>query len=175
MPFNHIKTNPVYNAFAYTDACIGRLVKRLKQSDLWDSLLVIFVADHGIPEPKGTSEAQPDMHHIPLFWCGGAIADRYTVVDDICSQADLAATLLSQLGLPVGRFSFSRDVLSPNYKYPYVFHTFPGGMTFIDSTGFTVYDLIENRTISEKSTHSKERIDKGKAYLQKMSEDFWSR
>lgn len=37
------------------------------------------------------------------------------------NQADLAATLLGQLGLDHSSFNFSRNVLGSDYTYPFAF------------------------------------------------------
>lgn len=42
-------------------------------------------------------------------------------VDKIMNQTDLAATLLGQLGLEHTAFTFSRNVLGSDYKYPLPF------------------------------------------------------
>ena len=39
------------NAMAFSDAQIGRLIDRLRESPVWDNLLVVLVADHGYPYP----------------------------------------------------------------------------------------------------------------------------
>ena len=36
---------------AFSDAQIGRLIDRLRESPVWDNLLVVLVADHGYPYP----------------------------------------------------------------------------------------------------------------------------
>lgn len=61
-------------------------------------------------------------------------------VDKIMNQTDLAATLLGQLGLEHTAFTFSRNVLGSDYKYPFAFYSFNNGFSFRDSTGVTVFD-----------------------------------
>ena len=39
-------TDPVLNAMAFSDACVGRMIDRLKASPAWRNLLVVLVADH---------------------------------------------------------------------------------------------------------------------------------
>ena len=48
--------------------------------------------------------------------------------------------LLGQLGLEHTAFTFSRNVLGSDYKYPFAFYSFNNGFSFRDSTGVTVFD-----------------------------------
>ncbi|MDY5968416.1 MAG: sulfatase-like hydrolase/transferase [Bacteroidales bacterium] len=170
VPFGKIIGDKKANAFAYTDSCIGVFVKTLKGAPRWDSTLVVFVADHGVTYPESITEADPSKHHIPLFMIGGVCAQPL-VVDKYCTQNDLAATLLSLLGLPHSDFHFSHNVLSPAYTYPYAVHTYSNGIAYIDSTGATVLDLTSMKPVTETPTPSLFRINRAKAYLQLAMRD----
>ena len=74
------------------------------------------------------------------------------------------------MGLPHDDYLFSRDVMSRNYTYPFVVHTYNNGITMKDSTGFAVYDLNVNRIIVDKSTDAQKLIRRGMAILQTASE-----
>lgn len=52
-------------------------------------------------------------HTIPLILIGGAVKEP-RVVDTYASQIDIAATLLSQLGLPHDDFTFSKNIFNPS-------------------------------------------------------------
>ena len=91
--------DPVLNAMAFSDECVGRMIDRLKASPAWDNLLVVLVADHGYPYPKTLPYNVPLRHRIPMLWTGGAVSSP-RIVGTYASQIDIAATLLSQLGLP---------------------------------------------------------------------------
>lgn len=155
--------DPRLNAFAYTDACIDRLIAGLKASPAWDNLLVILVPDHGFL--LDTTYEDPEFFHCPMLWLGGAVkAPRQ--VDKLMSQSDVCATLLGQLNLKHDNYPWSRDVFSPDYKQPFVYSTFPGGILFRDSTGTTVYDINSDRPLLETPAPSAERAKKAKALLQ---------
>ena len=96
------------------------------------------------------------------------MCDVLGVVDVVCNQSDQAATLLGQLGLPHGKFRFSRDVFSQNYTQPFAYHTFNNGFSMVDSTRFVVYDLTSNQTVVGNAP---DLIERGKAILQITSED----
>ena len=163
---------------AYLDDCIGKLVTRLKASPAWNNLLLIILPDHSISYPAGITEANPERNRIPIIWTGGAVR-KPRRVEAICNQTDLAATLLGQLGIPHSDFSFSRDVLSSSYTYPCAVHTFSGGISFIDSTGYIVEDLNAKKIIkSERTVKGKNKEDflsLPHAYLQHTITDFAER
>jgi hypothetical protein len=154
-------------------------VTRLKASSAWNDLLLIILPDHSITYPDGITEANPERNRIPIIWAGGAVR-KPRLISTLCNQTDLAATLFGQLGLPHSDFSFSRDVLSSTYTYPCAVHTFSGGITFIDSTGYIVKELgVENEkfdTSGQSSMANRQwSIKLARAYLQKTMEDFAKR
>ena len=129
------------NAFAYTDQCLGAWLDSLRHTPAWDNLLVVLVADHGIPV-GGLAPAEKHLAtRIPILWLGGAVRQPRTI-DVLMNQTDLAATLLAQLGLADSSFRFSRNVLSPAYKAPFAVNAYKNGLYYIDSTGVTNYDCI---------------------------------
>ena len=138
VPYHRLE-DKIPNAFAYTDECLGKFIDRLKQTPAWKDLLVICLPDHGFYYPREGSNAMPRFYHIPLLWLGGAVKQPMQV-DKIMNQTDLAATLLGQLGLEHTAFTFSRNVLGSDYKYPFAFYSFNNGFSFRDSTGVTVFD-----------------------------------
>lgn len=166
VPYNRIKGDKKANAMAYLDDCIGRFISQIRRTPQWRNLLVIILPDHGIAYPQGLTEASPRRYHIPMLWLGGAVKTPRRI-DRLCSQSDLAATLLGQLGIKHGDFVFSRDVLSATYKYPTAYHAFDNGISFIDSTGATVYDLTSKRALTDTPSPSPRRLDYAKAMLQK--------
>lgn len=174
VPYHRIKNNIRTNAMAYTDHCLGQFVAKLKKTPAWKNMLIICIADHGIGYPKGLAESDRRRYHIPMLWIGGAVKSP-RVVDKICNQTDLPATLLGQLGLEHGKFTFSRDVLSKDYVYPFAMHTFDNGFAFVDSTGYTVQDFNSGKILTDLPTPSKRRYSLGHAILQTTIHDFKER
>ena len=162
------------NAFAYTDECLGKFIDRLKQTPAWKDLLVICLPDHGFYYPREGSNAMPRFYHIPLLWLGGAVKQPMQV-DKIMNQTDLAATLLGQLGLEHTAFTFSRNVLGSDYKYPFAFYSFNNGFSFRDSTGVTVFDNNSGSILFDEPEADESRLDKGKAILQTVYDDLGNR
>lgn len=173
VPYHRLE-DKIPNAFAYTDECLGKFIDRLKQTPAWKDLLVICLPDHGFYYPREGSNAIPRFYHIPLLWLGGAVKQPMQV-DKIMNQTDLAATLLGQLGLEHTAFTFSRNVLGSDYKYPFAFYSFNNGFSFRDSTGVTVFDNNSGSILFNEPEADESRLDKGKAILQTVYDDLGNR
>ena len=173
VPYHRLE-DKIPNAFAYTDECLGKFIDRLKQTPAWKDLLVICLPDHGFYYPREGSNAMPRFYHIPLLWLGGAVKQPMQV-DKIMNQTDLAATLLGQLGLEHTAFTFSRNVLGSDYKYPFAFYSFNNGFSFRDSTGVTVFDNNSGSILFNEPEADESRLDKGKAILQTVYDDLGNR
>lgn len=173
VPYHRLE-DKIPNAFAYTDECLGKFVDRLKQTPAWKDLLVICLPDHGFYYPREGSNAMPRFYHIPLLWLGGAVKQPMQV-DKIMNQTDWAATLLGQLGLEHTAFTFSRNVLGSDYKYPFAFYSFNNGFSFRDSTGVTVFDNNSGSILFDEPEADESRLDKGKAILQTVYDDLGNR
>lgn len=154
--------DPMLNAMAFTDACLGRFVERVRQTPVWDDLLVILIADHAYPYPYGIANSDALRHRIPMLWLGGAVR-RPTVVETYGSQSDLAATLLAQLGIAHGDFLFSRDLFDPA-RPKFGYWCFNNGFGAADAGGTTIFDCTSARVISLDSTAA--QLRDGKAMLQ---------
>lgn len=157
------------NAFAYSDSCIYALVRQLKASPEWDSLLVIIVPDHGIPASDGQSSADPEVARIPMLWTGGAVRQP-AEVDRMMNQSDLAATLLAQMGIDASEFVLSRNVMSPSASHnrPFAIHSFRNGINYFDTTGVTSFDCVEQEEFLALPSHSSDRLRHARAALQHL-------
>lgn len=168
VPVNKYKEKQ-YNGFCYVDQCIGRFLDEMRQSKQWDNLLVVFMPDHS-SDFNEFDEQHPDRNRIPMIWTGGAVKEPKKL-DMLCNQSDFAATLLGQMGLSHTDFTFSRDVTSPSYHYPFAIHMFNNGVSMTDSTGFMLYDLTAERITAKTSKDAERMARTAKAILQMASED----
>lgn len=168
VPYNRLKEE-VPNAFAYTDDCLGKFVEKMRKSPMWDNLLIVCIPDHGVRYFDGMTHEQ--HHHNTMLWIGGAVKGR-RIINTLMSQSDMAATLLGQLRINHDDYTFSRDVLSEEYReYPFAFFTFKEGIGLRDSTGFTVYDVIGNKVIENHGNNQAVRTNRAKAILQSIYDD----
>lgn len=176
VPYNRIPGDEKANAFAFTDEQLGQFIDKLKKSDVWNNTLVVCIADHSVVGyPAGIEQTDRNRNHIPLLLLGGAVKEPKRI-GVLFNQSDLPATLLAQLGLPADDFIFSRNILGKEYKYPFAYHCYNNGISFIDSTGFTVYDLNSRKEIMQQPADGgKERLRRVKAILQTTYTDFHNR
>ncbi|MFI3306159.1 MAG: LTA synthase family protein [Rikenellaceae bacterium] len=142
---------PILDAMHYTDTELGRLYDRLRESDAWDNLLLIVVADHATNYPRSISYDSPTRHHIPLVFGGGAIEIPLDApyfeskLSGAVSQCDIVATVLSQMGIDRREFIFSRDVFDRNSARPqYAYYTYNNGFGIVKSGGSMTYDITNN-------------------------------
>ena len=168
VPVNKYKEKQ-YNGFWYVDQCIGTFLDTMKQSELWDNLLIVLMPDHS-SDFNEYVEQHPDRNRIPMIWTGGAVKEPRKL-DMICNQSDFAATLLGQMGLSHDDFTFSRDVTSRDYRYPFAIHMFNNGVSMTDSTGFMLYDLTTEHITTTTSSDAKRMARTAKAILQLAGED----
>ena len=170
----HRLDDKICNSFAYTDSCLGAFVDSLRNSPVWDNLLLVITPDHGFRYPQQGFAFDPHVHHIPILWLGGAVKEP-RVIDRFTVQPDMAATILAQMGIDFSDFRFSRNVLSDTYKYPFSFYTFSNGLCFIDSTGITLYDDDSGKCLINDPVGSDLRLDRGKAIMQTLYDDLEAR
>ncbi len=168
---SHKLEHPYLNSVAYTDSCIGDFVAQLKQRDVWNDLLLVILPDHAYRYPSDLSSTCVARHEIPMLWLGGALAVQPMKVDTLCSQMDLARTLLSQMEIPSGDFVFSKDIFgkdTPKFAY----YAFPDGFGFIDRRGVAVFD---NASMTPQLCDNDSLVICGKAFLQSLYDDLSKR
>ena len=164
----------VLNAFAYLDQCLHDFIEPLKQTPVWNNLLIIMLADHGISYGEIKQTKPVERNHIPLLWIGGAVKEPRRI-ETICNQSDLAATLLGQLRINHDAFTFSRDILSSTYTYPTAVHNYNNAQMLVDSTGYILYDFDAHRLTISQSTDSLRMLNVDKAILQRTTKDLKER
>jgi phosphoglycerol transferase MdoB-like AlkP superfamily enzyme len=136
---NRNLTEKFYSSANYVDSCLGNFIQKLKDSGLWKNTLIIMVADHGSRLPDFSDIFEPRKHHIPLLWAGGAIVND-TVIAKIGSQADIAVTLLHQLGIPSQEYVLGKNLLAPSSK-SFAFYSFKNGISMLTDSGGFGYDF----------------------------------
>ncbi len=166
------------NAVHYTDRAVGRLLAGLRADRvLWDSTLVVLVADHGHLLPGPTSESDPASFRIPLLFTGGALrpAWRGRRISRLGSQTDLLATLLAQLGLPTADLApWSRDLLRP-HPAPAAFYVFNDGFGLVSPAGNVSFDNVGRRVIARDAAVADGQLLRAKAWMQASFADFLRR
>lgn len=155
----------VHNAFAWTDHCLGQFIDSLRRMPVWDDLLIVAYADHGMMYEM--SYENPEYFHTPLLLLGGALKQPRRI-HTLMNQSDIAATLLSQMGISHRQYQWSRNVLSKNYTYPFAYCSYPAGIMFKDSTGASIFDVNASRpVVGQSAPGHDQRLRRAKAILQK--------
>ena len=163
----------ILNSVAFTDEAVGKMIEQWRHSSAWDNMLVILIADHGMPYPATLTTGAEERQRIPMIWTGGALEQSGIEVDTYCSQADLAATLLAQLGIENREFIFSHDIFDEDQPH-YAFWTWNNAFGVKDSQGTMVYDLTGEKIIhSEGVAPTYEMV--GKAIVQTIHQDIRKR
>lgn len=162
VPYHRLEDEKL-NAFAYTDYSVACMMDSLKQLPQWDNLLVIIIPDHGFLYKQSYKDS--GFFRAPMLWTGGAIREPRKM-SVLMNQSDIAATLLSQMGIRHDEYPWSRNVLSQTYTYPFVYCNYPAGILFADSTGTSIYDINGDAVMMEQPADDGLRIMRAKAILQ---------
>lgn len=172
VPFHRLDQEYL-NSVAYTDSCLGVFIDEFKQSKYWDNTVIVLVPDHAMRYPYDISNASPERYQIPMLFVGGAIQEPRTV-ETIGSQIDLAATLLTQLGIERSEYIFSKDLLNPRSPH-FAFYTFKDGFGFITPEGKAIFDCEADQPFDEYGATDNTHLDQGKALLQSLYNDLEKR
>ena len=154
------------NSMAYADSCLGAFVEQLRASDLWQNSLVVIVADHGFRYPYTIGHYDAARYHIPILMVGGAVREPMRI-DKICSQIDLAPTLLAQLGIDHSEYRFGKNILDSAYTQPWAFYSFVDGFGMVTPCDTTIYDAKADQ-ILHKTLPDSTNFTHGKAFLQEV-------
>lgn len=95
----------------YMDAEVGMLMQELKDKELSDNTVVIFIADNGRCNLRGKGYLQEPGIHVPMIIWAPGIAEAGTVVDDLVSTIDISATVLQLAGATIPEYMTARPVL----------------------------------------------------------------
>lgn len=91
------KKNTVNNAMKYADFSIGKFFELAKKEDYFKNTLFIVVADHNT-RTYGKHLVPIHKFHIPALIIGPGIK-KGSKYDKLCSQIDLAPTMLDMMGI----------------------------------------------------------------------------
>lgn len=130
---SHFKKIRKYDTeVGYDDHYIGQLIKKIKEFELYDDSLIIFMADHG----ESFGEHNYYTHgrklynsclHVPLIVKFPGNTNANSVIDRNVSLLDIAPTILLQLGIPVPEDMEGEDLFShKNEERVFYFEAYKG-------------------------------------------------
>ncbi len=85
-------------AVRYADWCVGRYLDTLRTTGLLDTTLVLLVGDHGA-RVYGSEDIPIRSYRVPALFVGAGVAPKGARIERLCSQIDLAPTLLDLCGI----------------------------------------------------------------------------
>ena len=138
--------------------------------------MFVFVSDHHHSTPLNTAYHSPGYRRIPLVFYGPALKTEYKNIKNhrVCSQLDLAATLLNQLSLDSRSFSWSNNLMNP-YSKEFAAYTFDEGIGWIKPGEHLVFHMGGSRLEYVRVASENRKtilLKEAKAYLQRVTEDF---
>ncbi|MDE7125097.1 MAG: sulfatase-like hydrolase/transferase, partial [Muribaculaceae bacterium] len=156
----------------YTDRCLGEFMHRFEKSEKWKNALVIIVPDHYGAYPRNLTEPV-ERHRIPLVITGGAVASSAPMTLDMpASQSDIAATLLTQLGLSASDFPLSHNFLTATFTH-YAFFSEPDFAGVVTESDSTVISTRDSNIL--RGSGKPAYVNLTKAFLQNIYDDLSKR
>lgn len=159
------------NSLHYTDHCIGAFIEKAKKTSWWKNTLVILVADHGHRFPGNTANHAPESFRIPMLWLGGALSDTGIIISHAAAQTDIAASLLSRMGIDHVAFRYSTDIFSADSSIT-GYYIFNDGFGCVNGDNYLIYDNISRKIIGQQGTKNELLLKHGKSLLQVSYSDF---
>ena len=165
------------NSLIYGDECLGNYMKQCRKQKWFKNTIFVFVSDHGHPSPACPDPSVKQYFRIPLLIWGEPLKNEYCgkKMEKIGSQADIAATILYQMGGDLSRYPWSKDLLNPHVP-EFALHTINRGYGWVSNKGNLVYQM-ETRTYREKTykkEDEKQEIKKCHSFLTQFYKNYKS-
>lgn len=177
--FNRVKgqssSDRYCNSVAYTDSCLGVFIDNLRKSPLWKNTLVIITSDHTslLPEPQSDIES-PASYKIPMIWIGGVVKKK-EMRTNICSQTDLSATLVQQMGWKFKSTYFSKNMFG-THEYAFFFDGEGWGILSPNMGYFQNIDTKKKRMFWQQGVAENDSVNHfAQAFTQFLHDDFIKR
>jgi phosphoglycerol transferase MdoB-like AlkP superfamily enzyme len=183
-PYDHPKSNrqnwegveaAFMNSVIYADHCLNDFIENCKKEKWFNNTIFVFVADHGHASPAAQSPHDNAFYRIPMLIWGNPLKDEFrgARIEKVGSQADIATTLMNQLGGDVTSYKWSKDLLNPNVP-EFALHTVIGGYGWVTNKGSMVYSMRTQNVVNSSFTPEEESIEteKGNAFLYQIYQDY---
>jgi phosphoglycerol transferase MdoB-like AlkP superfamily enzyme len=165
------------NSLIYGDECLGNYMKQCRKQKWFKNTIFVFVSDHGHPSPACPDPSVKQYFRIPLLIWGEPLKKEYCgkKMEKIGSQADIAATILYQMGGDLSRYPWSKDLMNPHVP-EFALHTINRGYGWVSNKGNLVYQM-DTRTYREntyKKEEEKQEIKKCHSFLTQFYKNYKS-
>jgi len=167
---------PYVNSVHYADAKLFDFLQHAKKEQWFGNTLFVLVADHSHRSPKHWSINQPEYRRIPMVLWGNVIRNEFRGYRNtkVCSQLDLASTLLHQLKIPAARFEWSKNLFNP-YTPEFAYFETSDGFGWVRPDQYLTYSHSMKEYYFEKTNSPEEKIrleKEGKSFLQVMFQQY---
>lgn len=98
------------------DCQVGAILKRIKEENLVDNTIILFIGDHGRCMVRGKQWLYDGGIHIPLIVRWPGRIKPGSVRDDLVSGIDISATLLRLAGITLPEYMEGQVFLGPSRK-----------------------------------------------------------
>ncbi|MGA3013273.1 MAG: sulfatase-like hydrolase/transferase [Bacteroidales bacterium] len=161
--------NNYINAAYYTDHCLGDYFRKVEKEPWFNNTLFIIVADHSHNSYRNWDPQSKEYHKIPLLFYGNVLKDEFRGKrwHKLGNQQDIAATLLSQLGLDHKMFHWSKNLFNP-YIPEFAYFSTEDGDGWIRPDAYFSFDATTNfyHFMQIKPEIKDSILTEGKAFLQ---------
>jgi phosphoglycerol transferase MdoB-like AlkP superfamily enzyme len=163
----------------YADSALGAFMDAARSRPWFSNTLFVFVSDHHHDTPRGYSYHSPQYRRIPLVFYGPVLKPEFRGRQEhrICSQLDLAATLLAQCAMDASEYQWSRNLMQPGTPES-ACYTFDEGVGIKVPNAQVVWWQNEQRMgfdIAARKSQRDSLLRVAKAFLQRLTEDFDAR
>jgi phosphoglycerol transferase MdoB-like AlkP superfamily enzyme len=164
------------NSAYYTDSCLGDFFAKAKKQAWYNNTLFILVADHSHNSPKAWNFYSKNYRQIPMLFYGNVLKSEFRgmKMDSVCSQTDLAATLLSQLGMPYEKYNWSKNLFNPYSKH-FAFFGSDAASGWIDSENDFIFEYDKDNYFEANFRDLKDSLKSvkcGKSYLETLFQEY---
>lgn len=167
--YQNMAESDYVNAMHYADQAVKKFFDQAQKQPWFRNTLFVFVPDHGHPTHMHSTYRSFGICRLPMLWVGEALKSRYAgkTIDRLCSQVDIAKTLLHQTGKNAEAFAWSKDIFDPGSR-EFALRTVDDGFGFKTKEGEYYYN-IDGRydyynTFPKELRDSMHRL--GRAYMQ---------
>lgn len=99
LPETRAELEQYYQSVNRVDQGVGRLIAHLKQNQLWDNSIIVYISDNGIAFPGAKTNIYEPGIRLPCLVKNTGSYRKGTVVDALINWADLTPTLLDMAGI----------------------------------------------------------------------------
>ena len=134
------------NSMYYADKCLWDFIRSCKKEKWYKNTVFVLIADHGHASPYVQNPNLAGYFHVPLLIIGEPVKKEFRgkKIETLGSQADIARTLIHQLGGNAERYPWSKDLLNPNCPQ-FALHTINRGYGWITPEGNFSYHMDGKR------------------------------